>query len=111
NLFLVLAANSSMYRASKKSYIMTDSGGRLSINCLYNDTVLFPIGTRSRFLPAMIEPIDTFYTMGVHASVYDSGTTGNNISLNKTVVPATWHISGNVKDLILQWPDSQEMNG
>jgi len=107
---------------TNSSYINTAEGGAVEMYVptgLIN-TVVFPVGTAAHFLPAKITinsgSEGRNIQVGAVKGVFSQGTTGADISAQKSVVDATWNIASKNKDnlnmnLQVLWTKAMEVNG
>lgn len=105
----------------RNRYIITESGGTITADVsgtiMQPETVFFPVGTTTEYLPCLVTSANTYNSMavGVTPGVKENGSTGTNWALTKPVVNATWMV-GNTNnnidvDLELTWFPTVEVNG
>ncbi len=117
---LQIASSGSITGANNNSYVITETGGYLTMNATLSGPANFAVGTASAYFPATItlNPSSATGTVGVNASsgVYSQGTTGTLISNTQPLVNATWMyqtsiVSGLSATMQLTWSPAAEVNG
>ncbi|MGP8215512.1 MAG: T9SS type A sorting domain-containing protein [Bacteroidia bacterium] len=117
---LQIGSAGSITGANSNSYIITGTGGYLTMSATTSGTVTFPIGTVSYYSPASItlNSGSSAGTIGVNVSqgVYEQGTTGALLSATQPLVNATWSFqtsitSGLNANMQLTWSPAMEVNG
>jgi len=117
---LQIAASGSITGANSNAYIITGTGGYLTMNAVVSTTANFPVGTVSYYSPASItlKAGSSTGTVGVNVSsgVYAQGTTGAMLSASEPLVNSTWLFqtsitSGLNADMALTWSPAIEVNG
>jgi hypothetical protein len=117
---LQIGSSGSITGANSNSYVITASGGYLTMNATLSGAVNFPVGTASYYFPATItlNPGSSTGTVGVNVSsgVYSQGTSGTLISSSQPLVNATWMYqtsiaSGLNANMQLEWNPATEVNG
>ncbi len=117
---LQIAASGSITGVNSNAYIITGTGGYLTMNATVSSTANFPVGTASYYSPASItlNTGSSTGTVGVNVSsgVYAQGTTGAMLSASQPMVNSTWLFqtsitSGLNADMTLTWSPAIEVNG
>lgn len=102
-----------------ESYVISDTGGSLSMSVGAADTVLYPIGTVDKYAPASIASNGVNYSgfgMNVQSGVLAEGDEGRDLAQDQSLVNATWNMvyngAANVDvDVEVFWDTSMEVNG
>lgn len=114
-----LMTNATLTGGSSSSYVVTGTGGTLSLEVAPNATQSFHVGTSNDYAPVMIKGNGTSatskFSVGVNGSVMQNGTGGATISDVQPMVKATWFIassaSANVNvDIETRWNSNMEVN-
>jgi hypothetical protein len=113
-LNLIIWPGGTITGASAQGFVDASSEGFL-IQEVTNQDVLFPVGTASEYLPALIKnsgAIDNF-GLQVFPDVLDEGLAGSSIPELEDCVISTWNIveeipGGSSLDLTFQWPGNAE---
>jgi hypothetical protein len=115
-----IASSGSITGANSNSYVITETGGYLTVNATLSGPANLPVGTASYYFPASItlNPGSATGTVGVNVSsgVYSQGTSGTLISNTQPLVNATWMyqtsiVSGLNANMQLTWAPATEANG
>jgi hypothetical protein len=115
-----IGAAGSITGANSNAYVITETGGYLTMNATLSGPANFPVGTASSYFPATItlNPGSATGTVGVNVSsgVYSQGTSGALISNTQPLVNATWLyqtsiVSGLSASMQLMWSPATEVNG
>ncbi|HTB06314.1 MAG TPA: T9SS type A sorting domain-containing protein [Bacteroidia bacterium] len=117
---LQIAATGNITGYNINSYVITGTGGYLTMNAAISTAANFPVGTASYYSPASItlNTGSAIGTVGVSAStgVYSNGTTGSLLSTTEPMVNSTWYFetsitSGLNATMQLTWQAATEVNG
>lgn len=117
---LAIGAAGSINGANSNAYVITGTGGYLTMFTTVGNNTMFEVGTPSHYFPAAINlnPGSAVGTIGVNASsgVYSSGVSGVEISNYEPMVNATWLFQNNIgtglnATMQLSWEASAEVNG
>lgn len=104
---------------SSNSYVITGTGGTLTMALAANGTNNYHIGTSSNYAPAILignaGSMNGDVSVGVNPTVMSEGTTGVNLSSNQPLVDATWFVTSTVSgtlDINMQymWSTNMEIN-
>lgn len=116
---LDIMTNATVTGGSANSFVITGTGGQLSIDVAANSSQTFHIGTSNDYAPTIITAnsgsASSKFSAGVNGAVMQNGTTGASIGATQPVVDATWHIassaSANVNvDIETSWSTNMEVN-
>lgn len=116
---LQMSSTGSITGANANSYVITGTGGYLSIDASAAITATFPIGTSSYYAPAQIT-LNTGTSSGmvgvnVTPGVYAQGTSGTLLSTTQPMVDATWQVQTAISNynanMVLIWSPAMEVNG
>ncbi|HYD23115.1 MAG TPA: T9SS type A sorting domain-containing protein [Flavipsychrobacter sp.] len=117
---LMINAGATVNGGSDNSYVITVGGGQLTMNLAANASQTFHVGTAMNYSPAMISANTGSVTSDISVSlsdtVYSSGTMGSDLTIDRSLVNATWFITSSAStgldlDLQLMWNQSMEVNG
>jgi hypothetical protein len=117
---LMINAGATVSGGSNNSYVITTGGGTLTMNLVANGAQTFYVGTSANYSPAMISAntgsVASDISVSLSDTVYSSGTTGADLTLDRSLVNATWFITSSAStgldlDLQLMWSAAMEVNG
>jgi hypothetical protein len=116
---LMLNTGATVSGGSENSYVITGNGGHLTINLAANGSSMFHVGTEDDYTPAMISAntgsVASDISVMVNDSVWSQGTTGYDLSADRSIVNNTWFITSSATtgldlDLQLMWNAGLEVN-
>ena len=116
---LELAANATVTGGSANSFVVTGTGGTLSLNVNSGATTVFHIGTSNNYAPLTIKSnsgsAGSRFDAGVNTDVKVNGTTGGSASATQPLVNATWFVASSATsnvnvDMTVMWTSSMEVN-
>jgi len=116
---LELDANATVSGGSANSFVITGTGGTLSLNLNTGATKTFHIGTNNDYAPIMIKSnsgsVNTRMNIGVNADVKANGTTGTSAGATQPLVNATWFVASSATagvdvDMTVMWSTNMEVN-
>jgi hypothetical protein len=104
---------------SSSSYVVTGTGGTLTMALAASGTNNYHIGTSSNYAPAILignsGSVNGDVSVGVNPTVMSEGNTGVNLSSDQPVVDATWFVSSTVSGTLdinmeYMWSTNMEIN-
>ncbi len=116
---LEVDANGTVTGGSANSFVITGTGGTLSLNMNTGNVKTFHIGTNNDYAPIMIKSnsgsVNTRLSIGVNADVKANGTTGASASATQPLVNATWFVTSSATagvdvDMTVMWSTNMEVN-
>lgn len=116
---LEVDANATVTGGSANSFVITGTGGTLSLNVNTGSTQTFHIGTNNDYAPIMIKSnsgsASSRFDIGVNADVKANGTTGASASATQPLVNATWFVASSATsnvsvDMTTMWSTNMEVN-
>lgn len=116
---LEVDANATVSGGSANSFIITGTGGTLSLNLNTGAVKTFHIGTNNDYAPITIKSnsgsVSTRLNIGVNADVKANGTTGASASATQPLVNATWFVASSATagvdvDMTVMWSTNMEVN-
>ncbi len=116
---LEVDANATVTGGSANSFVITGTGGTLSLNVNTGATQTFHIGTNNDYAPIMIKSnsgsASSRFSIGVNADVKANGTTGASAGATQPLVNATWFVASSATsnvnvDMTTMWSTNMEVN-
>lgn len=116
---LEVDANATVSGGSANSFVITGTGGTLSLNVNTGATQTFHIGTSNDYAPIMIKSnsgsASSRFSIGVNADVKANGTTGASAGVTQPLVNATWFVASSATtnvnvDMTTMWSTNMEVN-
>lgn len=116
---LEIDANATVSGGSANSFIITGTGGTLSLNLNTGAVKTFHIGTSNDYAPITIKSnsgsVSSRFSIGVNADVKANGTTGTSASATQPLVNATWFVASSATagvdvDMTVMWSANMEVN-
>lgn len=116
---LEVDANATVSGGSANSFVITGTGGTMSLNVNTGSTQTFHIGTNNDYAPIMIKSnsgsASSRFNIGVNADVKTNGTTGGSASATQPLVNATWFVASSATsnvnvDMTTMWSTNMEVN-
>lgn len=116
---LEVDANATVTGGSANSFVITGTGGTMSLNVNTGSTQTFHIGTNNDYAPIMIKSnsgsASSRFNIGVNADVKTDGTTGGSASATQPLVNATWFVASSATsnvnvDMTTMWSTNMEVN-
>lgn len=116
---LEVDANATVTGGSANSFVITGTGGTLSLNLSTGATQTFHIGTNNDYAPIMIKSnsgsASSRFSIGVNADVKANGTTGASAGATQPLVNATWFVASSATsnvnvDMTTMWSTNMEVN-
>src|SRR6185312_6862988 len=116
---LMISAAGSINGANSNAYVITGTGGYLTMFATVNNNTMFQVGTQNNYFPASISlnPGSAVGTIGVNVSagVFSNGNAGVQISNYEPMVNGTWFFQDNIgsglnANMQLAWQASAEVN-
>jgi lipopolysaccharide export system protein LptA len=116
---LEVDANGTVTGGSANSFVITGTGGTLSLNLNTGNTKTFHIGTGNDYAPIMIKSnsssVNTRLYIGVNTDVKANGSTGASASATQPLVNATWFVTSSATagvdvDMTVMWSTNMEVN-
>lgn len=116
---LELDANATVTGGSANSFVITGTGGTLSLNVNTGATTTFHIGTGNNYAPLTIKSnsgsASSRFDVGVNTDVKVNGTTGASASATQPLVNATWFVASSATsnvnvDMTVMWSSGMEVN-
>jgi len=117
---LYIGISGTVTGAGPNAYIITSSGGNLTMYVNLSNSTTFAVGTAANYFPAelTLNAGSSTGTVGVNVSsgVWSQGTSGVEISTSQPMVDATWLFENNIgsginANMTLSWAASAEVNG